>query len=95
MAGVRSGRPWQRAREQVFREETHCRICGGEVDKTLPYRDPRTGKPNPLSKSVHHLDPHPTRENVARRDRLRLAHLGCNSSFGDGSRVKTRTSRRW
>lgn len=79
----------------VFREETHCHICKGLVDKTLPYRDPRTGKVDPMAKSVHHLDPHPTPENVARRDRLRLAHVGCNSSLGDGSRVKSRTSRRW
>lgn len=95
MGGVRSGRPWQRARQQVFAEETHCHICKEAVDLTLPYRDGRTGKVNPRSKSVHHLDPHPTPENVARRSRLRLAHVGCNSSFGDGTRVKARTSRKW
>ncbi|MDQ1205046.1 hypothetical protein [Microbacterium sp. BG28] len=95
MAGVRSGRPWQTVRQVVFAEETHCHICKQLVDKSLPYRDARTGKVNPQSKSVHHLDPHPTKETVAIRSRLRLAHVGCNSSFGDGSRVRTRTSRRW
>ena len=95
MAGVRSGRPWQRARQQVFAEESICHICKIEVDKARPYRDPRTRKVDPKSKSVHHLDPHPTPENVARRSRLRLAHVGCNSSFGDGTRVKLRTSRKW
>lgn len=95
MGGVRSGRPWQTARQVVFREETHCHFCKQVVDKTLPYKDKRTGKVNNMSKSVHHLDPHPTPENVARRSRLRLAHVGCNSSYGDGSRVKSKTSRQW
>ena len=95
MAGVRSGRPWQRVRLRVFAEETHCHICKEEVDKSRPYRNPRTGEVDPKSKSVHHLDPHPTKETVAIRSRLRLAHVGCNSSFGDGTRVKTKTSRRW
>lgn len=95
MGGVRSGRPWRTVRQVVFREETYCHLCGHEVDKTIPYEDPATGLVNNLSKSVHHLDAHPTKENVARRSRLRLAHVGCNSRQGDGSRVKSRTSRKW
>lgn len=95
MAGVRSGAAWEAARQQVLREETHCHICKERVDKTLPYRDPGTGRINGGYATVHHLDPHPTKENVARRSRLRLTHWSCNTSYGDGSRVKTRTSRRW
>lgn len=94
MAGVRSGPAWRAVRERVIAEETHCHICKRWVDKSLPYKDSK-GKVNPMSPSVHHLDPHPTPDTVAIRSRLRLTHLGCNSSFGDGSRVRSRTSRRW
>lgn len=95
MGNVRSGATWERVRQIVLTEEDTCHLCKQPVDKTIPYRDRRTGKINRDSPSVHHLDPHPTRENVARRARLRLTHLGCNTSFGDGTRVKTRTSRKW
>lgn len=93
--GVRQGSKWRAVRERVFREESDCHICGDPVDLSIPYQDPRTGLINGLSKSVHHLDPHPTPDTVAIRSRLRLAHLSCNSSQGDGSRVRSKTSRRW
>lgn len=96
MAGnVRSGAAWHAARARVIREERDCFLCGHPVDRTIPYRDPHTKKVNPDSPSVHHLDPHPTPETVAIRSRLRLTHHRCNVSFGDGSRVKSRTSRKW
>lgn len=95
MGNVRSGAAWQRARQQVLREETHCHICKEWVDKDAPYRDRVTGRINGAYPTVHHLDPHPTKENVARRSRLRLAHWRCNTSYGDGTRLKSKTSRRW
>lgn len=77
----RGGRPYERLKQQVFAEETHCWICGEYVDQTLP---PRT----PMSRSVDHvvpLDPrfggHPTA-----RENARLAHYGCNSRRGNGTR---------
>lgn len=94
MAGVRSGAAWRAVCIRVKAEETHCHICKRRVDKTIPYKD-RNGKVNGKSASVHHLDPHPTPETVAIRSRLRLTHLSCNSSFGDGTRVRSRTSRKW
>lgn len=76
----RSGRPLQRAKERVYAEETHCCRCGELVDKALPYRDPLTGRVNPMAKSFDHL---------AELDRElgnpydgHLAHLACNSSAG-------------
>lgn len=95
MSNVRSGSEWRRVREQVLREESTCHLCKQPVDKTIPYRDRRTGAINGDSASVHHLDPHPTPDNVARRARLRLTHRRCNLAFGDGTKVKPRTSRRW
>lgn len=75
----RRGRPWRRYREHVLATETHCRRCGRLVDKTLPYRDPFTGKVNRWYATVghqHELDAggHPYQGG--------LEHLRCNSSAG-------------
>ncbi|MBX3435948.1 MAG: hypothetical protein KF861_00435 [Planctomycetaceae bacterium] len=50
----RSGRPYRRTKAEVFANETHCRRCGNPVDKSLPYKDPTTGKVNAWSKSYGH-----------------------------------------
>lgn len=75
----RSGRPLQRAKARVYEEETHCCRCGQWVDKSLPYKDPVTGKVNIWSKSFEHLieldrggDPYDGH----------LAHVHCNTSEG-------------
>lgn len=75
----RSGRPLERAKARVYANETHCCRCGREVDKTLPYRDPVTGKVNIWSKSFEHLT-----ELDAGGDPYdgHLAHLHCNTSLG-------------
>ena len=75
----RRGRPWQRYRQHVLATETDCRRCGEEVDKTLPYRDPDTGRVNNMSASVGHrteLDAHGNPYDGG------LEHLSCNSSAG-------------
>lgn len=74
----RKGRPWVRVQARVYAEETICHLCGGYVDQTLPIRHPR-------SRSVHHLIPPDIQPNLANdRGNLRLAHYGCNSSYGRG-----------
>lgn len=72
----RSTGAWQALTATVVAEETHCWICHGAVDQTLPKEDP-------MSRTVDHLDP------VARggagipdRSRVRLAHRSCNSRRG-------------
>lgn len=96
MSNVRTGSVWQATRLRVFREETVCYFCNEVVDQARAYLDRATGKPDPLGKVVHHLDPHPTRENVSRRDRLRLAHWACNNAYGDGLGARHgKTSRKW
>lgn len=72
----RSGRPITRRKAEVYATETHCCICKKPVDKTRPYRDPRTGKPDPLSKSIEHPDIEGDPYDV------HLAHLGCNTRAG-------------
>ena len=75
----RGGRPYQRARAQVFATETHCHRCGHEVDKTLPYRDLDTGQINRWSKTFGH-----TTELDAGGDPYdgHLEHWYCNISAG-------------
>lgn len=89
----RSGRPYERAKAHCFATETHCRRCGKVVDKTLPYKNPVTGKVNRMSKSFGHIDEldaggHPYHG--------RLEHLHCNSSagarYGNAKRRRARTS---
>lgn len=75
----RSGRPFERLKKRVYATETICVICEKPVDKSLPYRDPVTGKVNRMSKSIEHgteldADGHPYDGH--------LAHLRCNSIKG-------------
>lgn len=67
---------YRKVRAQVIREETHCWICGGAVDKSLRH-------PDPGSPSADHV----TRRHdggSGARSNLRLAHLGCNSARSRG-----------
>lgn len=87
----RSGRPLERAKAECFRTETHCRKCGKKVDKTLPYRDPITGRVNIWSKTYGHateLDAH------GHPYKGHLEHLHCNSSagaaYGNAKRARQR-----
>jgi hypothetical protein len=70
----RSSVAWRQVRLQVIAEETHCGLCGLEVDKTLPY-------PHPGSPTVDHIDPLLDRghewDGMLDRSNLRLAHRGC------------------
>ncbi|AHB31611.1 HNH endonuclease [Arthrobacter phage vB_ArS-ArV2] len=83
-------------RARVLREETHCWLCGKEVDKTLPHGQP--GSPevdeiNPVSKGGSPFD----------RKNCRLAHRLCNQKRGNRDPHATRyadmrplkTSRQW
>lgn len=75
----RSGRPLERAKARVYATETHCRKCGQLVDKTLPYRDPLTGKVNIWSKSYGHA----TELDAGGHPYVgHLEHLHCNTSAG-------------
>lgn len=71
----RTGRPWLRVREQVILEEVDCGICGGVVDKSLRYPDPR-------SASVDHVVPLSRGGDLLDRLNLRLAHWSCNTKRG-------------
>lgn len=68
----RAGRPWRTVQAQVYREETHCWLCGDWVDQTLPAQHAKARSADHLRQLQHGGQPH-TRSN------LRLAHIGCNS----------------
>jgi hypothetical protein len=80
--GGRSTAAYRRYRAQVLSDPflTNCCICGGWVDKSLPYRDPVTGKVNPGSPSLEHLVP------LCKGGGLfgpaGLSHLSCNQRGG-------------
>ena|SRR6266568_2197515 len=66
-----TGRPWRRARDEVYRTEYLCARCGLAVDKSLP--------PNhDYGKSVGHIVP-PNMGGTDDRSNLRLEHRICNA----------------
>jgi 5-methylcytosine-specific restriction endonuclease McrA len=84
------GRPRRRVCEQVRREEPNCWRCGLPIDLSLP----RSGRvQHPMSSSIDEVTPrslHPLGPRYAALDRSNLhhAHRRCNSSRGNGTRVK-------
>jgi 5-methylcytosine-specific restriction endonuclease McrA len=67
---------YRRLRAQVIREESHCWLCGGLVDKSLKGPDPKS----PSADHVVRLED--GGDNI--RSNLRLSHLGCNSGRSRG-----------
>ena len=67
----RSGHAWRTLQARVFRTETHCGLCGGYVDQTLP----TWPKPHPMSRTVDHI--------ISVRDRpdLYLARTNCQLAY--------------
>lgn len=76
-----NGHRRRQVRAQVMRDEDHCGICGGPVDKDLP---PRT----PWSPEVDEVIPVSKGGSPYQRDNCRLAHRICNQRRGNGSRQR-------
>lgn len=67
---------WRTLRNQVYAEETHCRLCGMWVDQALP-------KWHPMSRTVDHIRAIARGgEGIPDRSGVRLAHRRCNSRRG-------------
>lgn len=78
----------------VYANFTHCWRCGEPVDFAWRETNPR----HPKAPSVDHVLSRKARPDlVFDRGNARLAHIGCNSAYGDGTRqVEGRTSSsRW
>lgn len=71
---------------QVYATEDICGICGKPVDKSRPFIDPATGKPDPWAKSVDEIVPVTRGGSPIDRDNCRLAHRDCNIRRGNGTR---------
>lgn len=83
----RTGHAWREARAWVLENYTHCWLCLRPVNKTLSGR-------HRLGPSVDHVMPLSRGGDPLDREGLRLAHTGCNSRRGDGTRTRKR-SRAW
>jgi len=83
MAGIRSTEAHRRLAAQVRAEESICWLCHQPIDRTLPHRNPATGRINPRSWSLDHVVPIDSEPQLALvRANCRAAHLGCNSARG-------------
>lgn len=83
----RRGRPWRRLCAEVYRTETHCWICSGFVDQSLPWRDD-------WARSVDHVIPLSLGGPPLARWNVRLAHRSCNVTRGSSTAV-LHTSEEW
>lgn len=64
-------------RTRVLREETHCGICGEEVDKTIP-------TPDPMSPEIDEIQPISLGGDPLDRKNCRLVHRECNRCRSTG-----------
>jgi 5-methylcytosine-specific restriction endonuclease McrA len=81
----RGGRPYRRLQAQVFREETHCWLCQGYVDQTLPHN-------HNWARSLDHIIPLTQGGDPLARTNARMAHRVCN--IARGNRIHTVTQQR-
>ncbi|MFF8406912.1 HNH endonuclease [Streptomyces sp. NPDC015684] len=83
-AQARSGRPWLRLQAQVYSEETHCWLCHGWVDQSLP------GTTHPMARTVDHVHPLWLGGEPLDRANVRLAHRRCNTARNNRLRAAQR-----
>lgn len=68
----RTGRPYVRLKARVFREESHCWVCGAFVDQTLHHNDP-------MARTLDHVRQLVDGGDLLDRTNARLAHRRCNT----------------
>lgn len=77
----RTGRPFERVKAQVYRDETHCWLCHQPVNQALPHN-------HPLARSVDHIVPLSHGGDPLDRSNCRLAHRKCNTIRANQLRAK-------
>jgi len=83
MTDPRHTSPYRVLARQVRREDGVCWLCGKDIDRTLPYRDPATGRVNQWSWTLDHVIPIDVAPQLALvRSNCRAAHHRCNSARG-------------
>lgn len=84
-----NGHRRRQTRAQVLATETHCALCGGEVDKNLTFEwgkhSPRCRSescpgcvPHPMRGEVDEITPRSRGGSAIDRDNTRLVHRKCN-----------------
>lgn len=63
-------------KKKIYATQTHCGICGGEVDFKIKY-------PHPLSPCIDHIIPVAKGGHPSAIDNLQLAHFACNRAKSD------------
>lgn len=76
----------------MLAEESHCGICGAEVDVDRPYRDV-AGRVDPMSPAVDHVVALAEGGALLDRANVRLAHLSCNARRGAELMISRRRAR--
>lgn len=79
-AAGRTGRAWREVSARVYRDETHCWVCGLWVDPSLHPKDRMARSADHLVQLQHGGAP-------TDRTNLRLAHLGCNTARSNALRA--------
>ncbi len=67
---------FEAAKKKIYATQTHCAICGREVDFQLKY-------PHPLSPSIDHIIPVSRGGHPSDIANLQLAHWTCNRQKSD------------
>ena len=67
---------FEAAKKKIYATQTHCAICGREVDFRLKY-------PHPLSPSIDHIIPVSRGGHPSDIANLQLAHWTCNRQKSD------------
>lgn len=67
---------FEAAKKKIYATQTHCAICGREVDFRLKY-------PHPLSPSIDHIIPVSRGGHPSDLENLQLAHWTCNRQKSD------------
>ena len=84
MRDIRFTAAYRALKAWVRSEEDTCWLCGKHIDRTIPYRNPITGRVNPQSWSLDHVIPITVAPMLALiRSNVRAAHLSCNSGRGN------------
>lgn len=91
----RKGYLYRRWRERVIEKATACAHCGQELDKSLPYRDPETGRVNLRYPSADHIVPISHGGSLLDPANGQAVCLGCNRERSAGGTPMLRTSEDW
>jgi len=67
---------FEKQKKKIFATQTHCGICGQEVDFSLKF-------PHPLSPCIDHIIPVAKGGHASDINNLQLAHLACNRAKSD------------